>query len=172
MNYKKRDVISSEKIDTLVFYNMSDYSNIKHPVIFIKDYLRIRSQNFNSLISWKEHIIKLINIIGIEAGEVILFAPLNEILNIYKKDKMVRYNFCEKDRYGINRNSTEFPSAPREIIVRLDHPSYAIAFFDEWEREILLTLLHEVGQLLGIETDDEAESYAIEKVNTIYNQPK
>ena len=93
-------------------------------------------------------------------------------MDIYKSNDLVKYNFCEQVKFGMNLNTSRFPSAPREIIVRLDHPSYAVAFYDEWEREILLTLFHEVGHLIGKDNDDKAENYAIEKANTIYNQLK
>ncbi len=164
-----RTVVSSENVDLLLFYNRDNFLNIKNPIIIINDFSRLRTLNYNLLSNWKSKIIDLINRVGIDAGEIILFATLKEILNIYKSNEMIEYRFSNQCVIGMNNNNSIFPEGPREIIVRLDHPRYALAFYDEWERELLLTLFHEVGHLSGIKSEGMAEDFAIKKVNMIYN---
>ena len=100
----------------------------------------------------------------IDNTERIFIGSLSEIIDRWPHDELVEHRFKEEKCLGMNKGLTWYPDDERVIIVRSDSPRYKKLDSTKIEEQILLTIFHEEGHLLGLDNEYDAEEFALIKL--------
>jgi len=109
--------------------------------------------------------LKRVNLSSVDA---IYLLGMRETLKRFANDENVETRLVDEGNIAMNRGLLDYPDSLREVIAPIDHPAYVSFSKEEAYNEVLLSVLHEVAHLKGIEGEREAELFGLRTLEVIH----